>query len=64
MFGECFIMPKGMEKRARITISLDKEDYQFVKGLAKSKGLSFSDVARLLLKESIRTRQKQAANMQ
>lgn len=57
-------MPKGMEKRIRITISLDKEDYQYIKSLAWSKGLSFSDVLRLAMKDWVQTRQNKAQNRQ
>jgi hypothetical protein len=49
-------------KKVRTTISLDMEDFQYLGNLAKSQGLSFSDVCRLALKQWINQRktQKQA----
>jgi negative regulator of replication initiation len=38
------------------TVSIDSEDYLYIKQFAESKGLSFSDVVRLLLKEQIAQR--------
>jgi negative regulator of replication initiation len=45
-----------MVKKVRTTISLDMEDYQYLSNLAKSQGLSFSDIVRLSLKQWINQR--------
>jgi len=45
-----------MVKKVRLSVALDKEDYDYVKELAQSKGLSLCDVVRLGLKEWINQR--------
>jgi len=45
-----------MARKVRLSIALDMEDYQYVKQLAQSKGLSLSDVVRLGLKDWINQR--------
>jgi hypothetical protein len=45
-----------MARKVRLSIALDMEDYQYVKQLAQSKGLSLCDVVRLGLKEWIKQR--------
>jgi hypothetical protein len=45
-----------MAKKIRTTISLDVEDAEYLSNLAKSQGLSFSDVCRLALKQWIKQR--------
>jgi Arc/MetJ-type ribon-helix-helix transcriptional regulator len=45
-----------MVKKVRLSVALDKEDYDYVKELAQSKGLSLCDVVRLGLKEWIKQR--------
>jgi ABC-type sulfate transport system permease subunit len=51
-----------MVRKVRLSIALDFEDYQYVKELARSKGLSLCAVIRLGMKEWIKQRktQKQA----
>ena len=48
-----------MAKKIRTTISLDVEDAEYLHSLAKSQGLSFSDVCRLALKQWISVRKAQ-----
>jgi len=45
-----------MAKKVRLSVALDKEDYDYVKELAQNKGLSLCDVVRLGLKEWIKQR--------
>jgi negative regulator of replication initiation len=55
-----------MAKKIRTTISVDVEDSDYLRSLAKSQGLSFSDVCRLALKQwiSMRKAQKTSQNQQ
>jgi len=48
-----------MAKKIRTTISLDVEDAEYLRKFAENKGLSLSDVVRLLLKEQIAQRKAQ-----
>jgi len=50
-----------MVRKVRLSIALDKEDYDYVKQLAQSKGLSISDVVRLGLKDWISQRRAKQA---
>jgi len=45
-----------MVRKVRLSIALDMEDYQYVKQLAQSKGLSLCDVVRLGIKDWINQR--------
>jgi hypothetical protein len=45
-----------MARKVRLSIALDMEDYQYVKQLAQSKGLSLCDVIRLGTKDWINQR--------
>ena len=55
-----------MAKKIRTTISLDVEDAEYLRSLAKSQGLSFSDVCRLARAQwiSMRKAQKTSQNQQ
>jgi hypothetical protein len=45
-----------MVKKVRLSVALDKVDYDYVKELAQSKGLSLCDVIRLGIKDWINQR--------
>jgi negative regulator of replication initiation len=45
-----------MAKKIRTTISVDVEDAEYLRSLAKSQGLSLADVCRLALKQWINQR--------
>jgi hypothetical protein len=45
-----------MAKKIRTTISLDVEDAEYLRSLAKSQGLSLADICRLALKQWINQR--------
>jgi hypothetical protein len=45
-----------MVKKIRTTISLDMEDAEYLRSLAKSQGLSLADICRLALKQWINQR--------
>jgi len=45
-----------MVRKVRLSVALDKEDYDYVKQLAYSKGLSLSDIIRLGIKDWINQR--------
>jgi hypothetical protein len=45
-----------MAKKIRTTISVDMEDSDYLRSLAKSQGLSLADVCRLALKQWINQR--------
>jgi len=51
-----------MAKKIRTTISLDVEDAEYLRSLAKSQGLSLADVCRLALKQWISMRKQAKTN--
>jgi len=53
-----------MAKSPRFSIVVDKEDYEYLKGLAKTFGLSLSNMCRFAIREWVRERKKKTSQNQ